>query len=189
MGTPPCPRSCFPNCCSPTLSRIELRDSLELLIESQLLSVWFFRHRNLQSHVFVATASPSLVKSLSAQAQPLSALRARRNGQIHFAVNRWHFDFRAQHRFPRRDREFDLKIVTAHCEDRVRTQANAQVKIAGLRTIHAGAALSGEAYSRTVAYAGGNIHFNRFRFVNLTRTAARWASLVACVAYEAGATT
>jgi hypothetical protein len=71
----------------------------------------------------------------------------------------------------------------------VRTKANAQIKIAGLRTIHAGTALSGEAYSRTVAYAGRNIHFNRFRFENLTRTAARWASLVACVAYEAGAIT
>jgi hypothetical protein len=65
---------------STTLARIEVRNLAQLFIQTTFLSADLLWHHNFQSHKLIAATAPPLVKTLTSEAQALSALRAWWNG-------------------------------------------------------------------------------------------------------------
>ena len=116
---------------------------------------------------------PRLFESLTAQSQPLAALRARRNLHLHRSIESRNRDFRAQRRLPRRHRKLDLHVIVAdNLEQPMRLDSHMQVEIARRCSVRAWFALPRQSNDGAVPHPGRNGYFKRFRAVNDARTAA-----------------
>ena len=114
--------------------------------------------------------------ALLTHAQPLPALRARRNAQLRSAIDGRDFDLRAQRRLRDRDRHGDEDVVAFAAKHRVLAHANDDVKVAGGSTVRAGIAFARQADTLPVASSRLDAHFNRFISGNCAIARARPAN-------------
>src|SRR5690606_9852097 len=144
-------------------ARIEVRQFAQPLIQ-RLLFLRQCRGRNdLQYAIQVARAAARLGQALAAEAQFLSAACARAYPYACTAFQRRDFHFRAQRRFPGRDRHFDIKVVTRGLEHRMRTQLDVQVEVPGRTAADARSALAAHAQALAVHRALGHAYARALR--------------------------
>src|SRR4051812_2517860 len=116
--------------------------------------------------------------ALFAQTELLPVFGALRDLEQRLAVDGRGLDFGAERRFPDRDRELDLDVVTFAMEERVLLDARGNVQVARRRSVRAGVALAGDAEAGAVARAGGNPDFDLFGVGRATVAAAGRAGIL-----------
>src|SRR5207244_6985273 len=137
-------------------ARIEARRVAQLFVELFLALGQRAGHHDIEHGVEISRAAPRLRQSFAAEAQLLSTFRTGRNFHRDAAFERRHFDLRAERRFPRRDRHFDLEVVRARLEERMRLEHDLQVEVPGRSAVHAGAAFAAQAQALAVDRAFRN---------------------------------
>src|SRR5258706_2521530 len=146
-------------------ARIEVRRLRELLEELALAIVHHRGIHDLQDGVKVALPAARLGQLLLPEAQLPAGRGPRRNLEVDFAVERWHFDRRAERRFPWRERQVEIEVVPARSEERMRMQDDVEIKIAVAPAVQALATLRAQAQALAVGRALGNARLDRLRHV------------------------
>ena len=92
------------------------------------------------------------------QPQMLAGFGARGHFEAHGAIECRHSDAGAEHRFPRRQRQIDIKIVPAGAEQRVRRQRDVEIEVAMAPAIETRAALARNAQALACGHALWHLH-------------------------------
>src|SRR5439155_15294236 len=121
---------------------IERRVLGELLVERALRLAGHGGNDDLHDREQIAFAAPRLREAALAEPQMLPGVRARRHLELHEPARRRQLDRRAEHGLRRRERQIDVKVVTAHAEERMRLEHNVEVEVAVAATVEALAALA-----------------------------------------------
>src|SRR5579863_3624190 len=121
--------------------------------------------RRFDDHLDQLIAAPVAVKiddALALEPQDFSRLRARRNLELHFALERRHFDLGAHRRLRKADRHLDYHVVVLAHEHLVLLDVDDDVEIALRSAAVAGLALAAQLEARSVIDARRNLHRERF---------------------------
>src|SRR2546428_5969631 len=123
---------------------VEMRGLAQFFVELFLALGQRARHDDLEYGVEIARAAAGLRQAFAREPQFLPALRAGRNFHRAAAFEGRHFALRAERRFPRRDRHFDLEVVAARLEERMWLERDLQIEIARRPAVHPGAAFAAQ---------------------------------------------
>ena len=127
--------------------------------------------------VVAAAAAVEELHALAAQTEDLTGLRARRNLQRLFAVDRLRSHFRAESGLRHRHALLTVNVIVAARELRMRFDGDEDVEIARRSAVVAGLPFSGDTQTRTVIDAGRNLHGDLFLFAHTARAITRHARL------------
>src|SRR6266567_7761457 len=143
---------------------IEGRALGELPVERTLRLADHGGDGNLHDREQIAFAAARRGQSALAEPQMLPGVRARRHLELHGPARRRQLDRRAEHRFPGREWQIDVQVVTAHAEERMRLEHDVKVEIAVAAAVEAFAALARNAQPLPVGGAFGNARLRRAGF-------------------------
>ena len=119
------------------------------------------RHGDVDDREQIAFAAAGLRQSAFSEPQLLSGPRARGDLEHDRTARRRQLHGRAEHRFPRRERQIDIQIVPCHTEQRMRLEHDVEIQIAIAAAIESLATLAGDAQPLAIGRALGNARFER----------------------------
>src|SRR5437773_546074 len=116
------------------------------------------RHDDLDGAVEIPVAAARAGHPLAGETNSAPVLRFRRDAKGDPTLERRHSNFSAQHRFMHRDREVDAEVVAIAREERMRLHPNAEVRVPGRTSAHAGIPLPRKADPLPILHPRRDLH-------------------------------
>src|SRR6267142_4180682 len=137
-------------------ARVEGRGLGKFLVERALALARRGRHGDLDDREEVSFSALRLGETAAGEPQLLAGARSGRDLEAHRSGEGGHLHVRAEHRFPRRERQVEVEIVAARAEQPVRMQGDVEIQIAVASAVQALAPLARKAQALAVGGAFRN---------------------------------
>src|SRR5580658_4775641 len=150
----------------------------QLLQQPPLVARHFRRNHHANTNVQIAAPAVRIRQAFALLAENLSRLRAFGNFQLFLALQRLHFDFVAQRRLRKTDRNFADQVRPAPLEESVLFHFQKNVKVARPAPVRSRFALPSHAQTRPGIHSRWHSHFQRAFALNPPHAAATRACIL-----------